>query len=114
MRTRPWANIVLSFGLLTLMSLGVSTDALAQQKSTADDTSRNRGDPKTTYDQSENAAHGQSSGGNAQAAAAVADNQTSGSGSATETHWLIRQIKASADGQWTLYENGEVKRTGSP
>ena len=113
MRTRPWASIVMSFGLLALMSLGVGTDALAKQASAADDTSRNRGDPKTTYDQSENAAHGHNNGGGAQSPA-TAENQTSASDSATDTHWLVRQIKDSTDGRWTLYENGEVKRAGSP
>ena len=113
MRTQPWANIVISFGLVALASLGVSPEALATQKSAADDTSGNRGDPKTTYDQSENAAHGQSNGGSAQSAAAT-ENQTSGSSSAMETHWVVRQIRGSTDGQWTLYENGEVKREGGP
>jgi len=113
MQTRLWASLVMSFGLLALMSLGVSADALAKPQSATDDASRNRGDPKTTYDQSEDAAHGHPNGGNAQSAATT-DNQTSGSGSATDTHWLVRQIKGSSDGRWTLYENGEVKRARSP
>ena len=68
-----------------------------------------RGDPKTTYDQSENQAH---SGKGAQDSQTLStSSQTSTSSSSTpEGHWLIRQIKTSTGGRWTLYENGEVKQ----
>ena len=68
-----------------------------------------RGDPKTTYDQEENAAHNSKGGGSAETMSASSQASVSSS-SDTQSHWVVRQVKTSAGGRWTLYENGEVKR----
>ena len=69
-----------------------------------------RGDPKTTYDQSENKAH--SGGGDGSDTASDTEAVSTTNQTDTEGHWLVRQVRASSSGQWTLYDTGEVKRAG--
>ena len=85
--------------------------ALAQPARAADQP-ETRGDPKTTYDQSENAAHNgkgiqdTGAGSTSSQASTGTTDQTSAAG-----HWLVRRITASPGGQWTLYDSGEIKQT---
>ena len=70
-----------------------------------------RGDPKTTYDQAENATHSGKVSGSAEAVST--SSQISASSSSDPAgHWLVRQVKTSTSGRWTLYDTGEVKRAG--
>ena len=80
---------------------------LAQPASAAEP--ETRGDPKTTYDQSENQAHSSKDAQDSEALSTSSQTSASSS-SAPEGHWLIRQVKTSTGGRWTLYENGEVKQ----
>ena len=71
-----------------------------------------RGDPKTTYDQRENEAHNGKAGARTETVSA-SDQASVSSQSDTQGHWLVRQVKTSTGGRWTLYENGEVKQVES-
>lgn len=90
--------------------LGVLT--MAPVASAANDR-ENRGDPRTTYDQRENEAHSGKNGGSSEVNATSSEVTTS-SQSSPEGHWFVRQIKRSSGGQWTLYENGQVKQVEGP
>ena len=73
----------------------------------------NRGDPKTTYDQSENQAHS-GKGGSTTEAVSTSSQASSASTSTTDQpsaagHWLVRRVTSSSGGRWTLYDTGEVK-----
>ena len=85
-------------------------DEVKETKATKDET---KGDPHTTYNQEENAQHS----GQAQAGAGDAS-QNSSPSTATQTstdgHWLVRSKTASAEGRWTLYDTGVVKRASNP
>ena len=79
-----------------------------------------RGDPKTTYDQSENKAHSGRIDGSDTASTAVAVSTSSqASTSATNHtdaagHWLVRRVTTSSGSQWTLYDSGEIRQVGGP
>ena len=77
-----------------------------------------RGDPKTTYDQSEDKAHSGRIDGSDTASntnAVSASSQSSASGSSDPAgHWLVRRVTTSSGSQWTLYESGEIKQIGGP
>jgi len=92
---------------LLAILLGVLT--LASVASAANDR-ENRGDPKTTYDQKENETHSGKNGGSSEVNATTSSAVTTSSQSSPEGHWLVRQVKQSSGGQWTLYENGQVKQ----
>ena len=72
-----------------------------------------RGDPKTTYNQSENKAHsgridGSDTASNTEAVSTTNQTDTAG-------HWLVRKVSVSSSGsQWMLYDNGEIKQVGGP
>ena len=77
--------------------------------------SATRGDPKTTYDQSENEAHNGKSGSDTEAVGASGQASTSTTSQADAGgHWLVRRVAASSGGQWTLYDSGEIKQVGGP
>ena len=71
-----------------------------------------RGDPKTTYDQSENKAHSgriDGSGTASNTEAVSTTNQTDTAG-----HWLVRRVTTSSGSRWTLYDTGEIKQVWAP
>lgn len=90
------------------MAVLLSVLTMAPVTSAADDR-ENRGDPKTTYDQRENEAHSGKNGGSSEVDT-TSSAVTTSSQSNPEGHWLVRQVKRSSGGQWTLYENGQVKQ----
>ena len=91
---------------LLVVLLGVLT--VTPAASAANDR-ENRGDPKTTYDQRENEVHSGKNGGSSEVNT-TSSAVTTSSQNSPEGHWLVRQIKRSSGGQWTLYENGQVKQ----
>ena len=97
-----------------------SSTAVAQPASAAGQR-ETRGDPKTTYNQSENEAHSNkgalSSGAVSTSSQANMSTQVSTS-TTNQTdaagHWLVRRVTTSSGSQWTLYDSGEIKQVGSP
>ena len=90
--------------------------ALAQPASAAGKPAT-RGDPKTTYDQNENAAHngkGSSSAGSSTEAMSTSSQVGTSATSQVDAggHWLVRRVTTSSSGQWTLYDSGEIKQVG--
>ena len=95
-----------------LLSLALAQPAAAKGQP------ETRGDPKTTYDQSQNEAHSGRIGGSDTASTAVAMSTSSQVSTSTTNqteaagHWLVRRVTTSSGSQWTLYDSGEIKQVG--
>ena len=106
MRQTRWYLVAALLGLALAQSAG------------AEGQPETRGDPKTTYDQSQNGAHSGRTGGSDTASTAVAMSTSSQVSTSTTNqteaagHWLVRQVHAASGGSWRLYDTGEVKRAG--
>ena len=102
-RPAVWYLFVVIFS-----SIAVAHPASAASKG------ENRGDPKTTYDQSENKAHSGRIDDSDPASNTEAVSTTNQADTDTEGHWLVRRVTTSSGSQWTLYDSGEIKQVGSP
>ena len=93
----------------TLLGLTLAQPARAAEQV------KTRGDPKTTYDQSENKAH---SGKDTQDTEAASTSSQASTSTTDQTdaagHWLVRRVATPSGSQWTLYDSGEIKHVGGP